>query len=90
MQDTEPSEPIAPTISSQPEPNLSEAKKEEVSHTAESTIKPSHNDSKDADARSVIFLSEIAMKLSDLRGSSDTLFFFVHSTVISGMRRLSR
>uniref|UniRef100_A0A1J3FXB3 Protein TPX2 n=1 Tax=Noccaea caerulescens TaxID=107243 RepID=A0A1J3FXB3_NOCCA len=52
LKDKEPSEPIAPTItiSSQPEPNLSEAKKEEVSHTAESTIKPSHNDSKDADA----------------------------------------
>ncbi|CAA7035164.1 unnamed protein product [Microthlaspi erraticum] len=48
--DKEPSEPIAPTISSQPEPNLSEAKKEEVSHTEEITIKPSHNDSKDADA----------------------------------------
>ncbi|VVA89863.1 unnamed protein product [Arabis nemorensis] len=44
LKDKEPSEPVAATISSQSEPNISEAKKEEVISLAEeSTIKSSHN-----------------------------------------------
>lgn len=70
LQDKEPSEPIATTISSQPESKTSEAKKEEVSLT---TIKPSHNDSKDADARLCIVLWEILMMLSEMSGCSKTL-----------------
>ncbi|CAG7909000.1 unnamed protein product [Brassica rapa] len=53
IKDKEPSEPVAATIASQPEPDItSEDKKEEGDTTEASTIKPSHISSKDsADAR---------------------------------------
>lgn len=56
LQDKEPSEPVATTITSQPESSISEAKKEEVvSLTETSTIKPSHN----KDARFVSFFGRL-------------------------------
>ncbi|KAL0865642.1 hypothetical protein Bca101_044760 [Brassica carinata] len=49
IKDKEPSEPVAATTASQPEPDVvTEAKKEEVDTTEASTIKPSHISSKDS------------------------------------------